>query len=105
MLDFTGSLRGPPAETLSTGILRRPLGPPALLDLIIFTTLVKQGSEARRTTNACPATLPPFWLRSAAARQWEPSFRARTGCSAAGRADVPVAAILGAVRDVELIVR
>ena len=38
MLDITGSLWGPPGETLSTGILGQPLGPPALLDLTIFTT-------------------------------------------------------------------
>jgi hypothetical protein len=45
MLDITGSLWGPPAETLSTDILGQPLGPPALLDLTIFTTPVRQDSE------------------------------------------------------------
>lgn len=37
MLDITGTLWGPPGETLSTGIFGQPLGPPALLDLIIST--------------------------------------------------------------------
>ena len=38
MLDIIGTLWGPVGETLSTGILGQPLGPPALLDLTIFTT-------------------------------------------------------------------
>lgn len=37
MLDITGTLWGPPGETLSSGIFGQPLGPPALLDLTIFT--------------------------------------------------------------------
>jgi hypothetical protein len=44
MLDITGTLWGPPAETLSTGILGQPLGPPALLDLTIFTTPIRNSS-------------------------------------------------------------
>jgi hypothetical protein len=38
MLDMTTTLWGPVGEALSTGILGQPLGPPALLDLTIFTT-------------------------------------------------------------------
>jgi hypothetical protein len=38
ILDMTTTLWGPAGETLSTGILSQPLGPPALLDLTIFTT-------------------------------------------------------------------
>ncbi len=37
MLDITGTLWGPPGETLSSGIFGQPLGPPALLDLTIST--------------------------------------------------------------------
>lgn len=38
MLDITGTLWGSAGETLSTVILGQPLGPPALLDLTVFTT-------------------------------------------------------------------
>jgi hypothetical protein len=41
MLDITGSLWGLPGETLSTTILGQPLGPPALLDMTIFTVPVR----------------------------------------------------------------
>jgi hypothetical protein len=39
MLDTTGTLWGPVGETISTGILGQPLGPPALLDLTVATAL------------------------------------------------------------------
>ena len=39
MLDITGTLWGPPGESLSSGIFGQPLGPPALLDLTIFTII------------------------------------------------------------------
>jgi hypothetical protein len=45
MLDITGTFWGPAGETLSTGILGQPLGPPALLDLTIFTTPIDQDSK------------------------------------------------------------
>ena len=45
MLDITGTLWGQAAETLSTGILGQPLGPPALLDLTIFTTPIRNDSQ------------------------------------------------------------
>ena len=45
MLDITGTLWGPAGEALSTGILGQPLGPPALLDLTIFTTPINQDTE------------------------------------------------------------
>lgn len=38
MLDITTTLWGPVGETISTGILGQPLGPPALLDLTVSTT-------------------------------------------------------------------
>jgi hypothetical protein len=38
MLDVTTTLWGPVGETISTGILGQPLGPPALLDLTVSTT-------------------------------------------------------------------
>ncbi len=44
-LDITTTLWGPVGETLSTAILGQPLGPPALLDLTIFTTPVNQDSQ------------------------------------------------------------
>lgn len=45
MLDITGTLWGPPGESLSVGIFGQPLGPPALLDLTIFTTPINDDSE------------------------------------------------------------
>lgn len=45
MLDITGTLWGPPGESLSAGIFGQPLGPPALLDLTIFTTPTNYDSE------------------------------------------------------------
>jgi hypothetical protein len=38
MLDVTGALWGQVGEAISTGILGQRLGPPALLDLTIYTT-------------------------------------------------------------------
>jgi hypothetical protein len=45
MLDITGTLWGQAAESLFTGILGQPLGPPALLDLTIFTTPIRNDSR------------------------------------------------------------
>ena len=45
MLDITTTLWGPAGETLSTGILGQPLGPPALLDLTTFATPILHDAQ------------------------------------------------------------
>jgi len=44
-LDITTTLWGSVGETLSTAIFGQPLGPPALLDVTVFTTAIDQDSK------------------------------------------------------------
>jgi len=43
LLDITGTLWGAPGEALSTGIFSQPLGPPAELDMVLFTVPLSSG--------------------------------------------------------------
>jgi Putative DNA-binding domain len=71
MLDVLGTLWGPPAETLATGILGQPLRPPAQLDLVIFAVPILNDSQIP-PLNECidfgparliPGNTPGMWTR------------------------------------------
>jgi hypothetical protein len=69
MLDITCTLWGQPGETISTNILGQPLGPPALLDLTIYTTPIYRDTDIPPlntridfgTAQLIPGNIPGTW--------------------------------------------